>query len=187
MQAIDNALLRLAVGMGQDYPLLRTAARGVTELGGWRWLIPLTAAIAAWLFYRHQGRRAVSLLIVTLAGRQLVEWLKLLMDRARPALFDHAVDLHSLSFPSGHAANSMIVYLGVALIVGPVLTHRTWPVAAALIMAGLIGATRPLLAVHWPTDVVAGWALGLAWTLSSVWLLTRWIEGQPVTRLPQDA
>ena len=78
----------------------------------------------------------------------------------------------SLSFPSAHAANSMIAWLGLALIAAPPRL-RPAAVAAALALALLVGLTRLVLAVHWPSDVIGGWAFGAAWTL----LLLRLLEG----------
>ncbi len=187
MQAIDNALLREMIGWGEASPLLWTFARGLTELGGSAWLVPLTLAVAAWLASRGHRRHAAALLLVTFGGRAVVELMKWSLARPRPDFIDHPVVVHSLSFPSGHAGNSMIVYLTLALIAGPLLTRSRWPVAAAAVLAIAIGLTRPILGVHWPTDVLAGWALGVAWTLSAVWLLSGWMKGRPVSRPPRTS
>jgi membrane-associated phospholipid phosphatase len=73
--------------------------------------------------------------------------------------------VHYQSFPSGHAANSMIVYLGLSLLAADDPEHRRWAVAAALLLTFLIGLSRPMLGVHWPSDVVAGWSFGALWLL----------------------
>ena len=90
----------------------------------------------------------------------------LLGDRSRPAFDLHPVATHSSSFPSGHAGNSMAVFLAIALIAVP-RAHRRAAVIAALVATFLIGLTRPLLGVHWPSDVVAGWAVGAAIALAA--------------------
>ncbi|CAA9517744.1 MAG: hypothetical protein AVDCRST_MAG91-2006 [uncultured Sphingomonadaceae bacterium] len=185
MQAIDNALLREMIGWGEALPPLWTFARGLTELGGSRWLVPLTLAVAAWLTSRGHRRHAAALLLVTFGGRAVVEIMKWALARTRPDFIDHPVVVHSLSFPSGHAGNSMIAYLALALIAGPLLTRGRLPAAAAVLLAVAIGLTRPILGVHWPTDVLAGWTLGVAWTLSAVWALSGWMEGRPVSRPPR--
>ena len=84
---------------------------------------------------------------------------------------DQAVVLtHSLSFPSAHAANSMIVFPALVLFLIP---QRRGPAMVAAIVASLlVGASRPLLGVHWPSDVVAGWAIGAAWLLI-MWPMAR--------------
>lgn len=184
MQAIDNALLTIATGARDAYPLLRTASLWLSELGSGVVLIALTAIVAAWLIFRGHRRAAAGLVGVTLSGRGGVELLKSATDRARPTDIDPQVVTYSLSFPSGHAANAMIVYLSLALIAAPIFTRSKWPPRAAWALAIVIGLTRPILGAHWPTDVLAGWALGLAWTLGGVWLLRAWIAGQPVGRPP---
>ena len=185
MQAIDNALLRALVRIGQDRPELLPLVRGVTELGGSAWLVPLTLAVAALVFLRGHRRHAAALLLVTSGGRLLVELLKWWTGRARPDLVDYQVTVHSLSFPSGHAANSLIVYLALALIVAPMFGPARWAVVIAVVAAVLIGLTRPILGVHWPSDVLAGWALALAWTLAATWSLAKWTRrGDPRTAPP---
>ena len=79
-----------------------------------------------------------------------------------------------MSFPSGHAANSMITFLALALILAPA-RYRAAAIAAATAASVLIGSTRPLLGVHWPSDVVGGWAFGIAWVVIGVELSRRWI------------
>ena len=67
---------------------------------------------------------------------------------------------HSSSFPSGHAGNTMAVFLSVALIAAP----PAWRRSAVILAIGLsvaIGLTRPYLGVHWPSDVIGGWSLGI--------------------------
>ena len=182
MQAIDDAVLLWLARLGQTIPGLETIARAVTELGGYRFLVPLSVVAAVWLYFGDHARRAVALLLVIFGGRLVVEIAKKIIDRPRPEFLAHQVEVHSLSFPSGHAGNSMIVFLTVALIIGPLITRRRWPLVCALVCTLLIGLTRPILAVHWLTDVLAGWSLGVAWTLSVVWLLDGWMKGQPVKR-----
>lgn len=179
MQAIDNALLRSMIDAGANSPVLWTIARWLTELGGWKWLCSLTAVVAVWLAMRGYFRRAVAFVAITLGVRPVMETLKWWTDRPRPQIVHHPVLVHSQSFPSGHATDSMTVYLSLALIVAPLLTRARWPVPAAILLSIAIGLSRPILGVHWPSDILAAWSLGLAWTLSTVWLFSGWIEGQP--------
>ena len=78
------------------------------------------------------------------------------------------VDVSSLSFPSGHAGNSMIVYLSVALLLFDDPRRRRIAAACAIILSLLIGLSRPAVGVHWPSDVVGGWAFGLLWVMLSL-------------------
>ena len=77
-----------------------------------------------------------------------------------------------MSFPSGHATISAIVFLTVAALLANTrirAVERTYIMAMATLMALLVGLSRIALGVHWATDVAAGWALGTAWALA--WLL----------------
>ena len=135
--------------------------RNFTLLGNWPTVVGVSVAAAAWLVATGHRRAALLLLGITLIGRLLVEGIKLGVHRARPDAVDHLVAVYSLSFPSGHSANSMIVYLGIALLAFDNPQHRRpAAIAAALLLTFLIGLSRPMLGVHWPSDVIAGWAFG---------------------------
>ena len=86
--------------------------------------------------------------------------------RARPDLEPHLVVVKTSSFPSGHATSSMIFYLTLALVLDRrhALASRRG-VAAAILLSLLIGISRVMLGVHWPSDVIGGWAFGLLWVL----------------------
>ncbi len=84
----------------------------------------------------------------------------------------------SLSFPSGHAMTSAAVYLTLGALLMRVADRRATKIycmAFAMLLAGLVGITRVYLGVHYPTDVLAGWLVGLSWALFC-WLLERAIE-----------
>jgi undecaprenyl-diphosphatase len=177
----DLALLRVLYSGNE--PALRSAALFVTQFGQWPVLVPLTLIGAAGLLYRRRSRSALLLLAVALIGRGLVDLQKWAIGRLRPEDLAHLVPVRSLSFPSGHAANSMITLLSLALLVAP-REYRTPAVAAALAGTFLIGVTRPMIGVHWPSDVVGGWAFGALWALVVLWLAERAgsplrIEGTP--------
>jgi undecaprenyl-diphosphatase len=115
------------------------------------------------------------LLGVTASGRLLVWLQKDWTARVRPDAQGHLVPVESLAFPSGHAANATIVWLCLALLL-PRTTHgRAYAVWAAVWLALVVGLSRVLLGVHWPSDVIGGWAFGLFWTL----LLLR-LSGHPL-------
>ncbi len=168
----DRAVL-LALYAG-DEPLLELAALGLTYLGNWPTLVAVTLLGAAWLAYRGKRWAALALLIASFSGRALVILEKAWFARLRPEEHLRLAEVHYQSFPSGHAANSMIVYLAFALLAFDHPKHRRWAVGAALLLSLLIGFSRPMLGVHWPSDVVAGWAFGLFWTLLVLGLSSRW-------------
>lgn len=161
---VDPALLA-ALGIA---PLVPTA-RLLTRLGdGW---IVLAASVAAagGLLLRGHRRRAILLLVILASERLLVEAMKAGFDRARPDPAGHHTAVHSMAFPSGHSANAMAVWLAIALLATSPRLRRP-AVALALAIAFVTGLCRLVLGVHWPSDVVGGWAFGAAWTLLLVHL-----------------
>jgi membrane-associated phospholipid phosphatase len=158
--AVDRALLDAA-----HIPALVPAARLLTRLADWRVMLPLSFAAAALLIVRQAPRRALLLLTVVLSGRLLVELQKVEFARARPDPHFQLDAVRSMAFPSGHAAYAMMLWLGIALLAVPSGKPRGIAVLAALLLAFSIGSTRLVLAVHWPSDVIGGWAFGAAWTL----------------------
>ena len=93
--------------------------------------------------------------------------------RVRPDLEPHLVVVKTSSFPSGHAASSTIFYLTVALVLAGGSRWRFTATAAAIILALLIGISRVMLGVHWPSDVIGGWAFGMLWVLLTLRLSER--------------
>lgn len=142
---------------------LAALARAITDLGGAGALLLATLVGAVALLARRRGRDAALLVAVVVGGRALVELQKLAIGRARPA-HDQLDLVHSFGFPSGHSANAMITALALALLLGP----GRGAIAAALAFAFVIGCTRLVLGVHWPTDVLGGWAFGGFWVLATV-------------------
>ncbi|MFL6776556.1 MAG: phosphatase PAP2 family protein, partial [Sphingomicrobium sp.] len=69
------------------------------------------------------------------------------------------------SFPSGHAASSMIFYLALAIALTSGTRWQRAAPAAAVILSLLIGTSRVMLGVHWPSDVIGGWTFGMMWVL----------------------
>ena len=101
-------------------------------------------------------------------GGMILGWaLKLVFRRPRPDVVPHLLgSVESWSFPSGHALDSAAVYLAAALAVGRLGAGgalRRWAIGFALVLAFLVGGSRVFLGVHYPSDVVAGWTIGLAW------------------------
>jgi undecaprenyl-diphosphatase len=159
----DRAVL-LALYAG-DQPWLALAALGFTYLGNWPTVVAVTLIGAGWLLYRGRRRSALLLLIASFTGRGLVILEKAYFARLRPEENLRLAEVHYQSFPSGHSANSMIVYLGIALLAFDDPRHRRMAVAGALLLSFLVGLSRPMLGVHWPSDVVAGWSFGALWLL----------------------
>ena len=153
------------------FDLVRQAI-AVTHFGGAPILLAILCLALLLLAWARQWHTAISLSAIVLGGRLAVELLKLLVGRQRPHFGPYPVEVASLSFPSGHAANTMITFLALAMIAVPA-RYRTVAIVVAIAASLLIGMTRPLLGVHWPSDVIGGWAFGVAWVTLGVELSRR--------------
>ena len=145
-----------------DRPVLADLARAITLLGDGRWVTLVAIAAGLWLMRQKRLITASVLLLGTIIGRGLTEIQKIQIGRLRPDEQLHLVDTISLSYPSGHSANAMMTYLSLALLL-PEVRRKRW-IALALVLAFLVGASRVMLGVHWPSDVVGGWTYGALWT-----------------------
>lgn len=158
-QSMDLAIMHSMAELRTGEPALVEVAAALTLLGGAAVTLPLAALAALVLLLRRQSVRACLLVATVLGERALVHALKEWVGRARP--LDGEFDVGSMAFPSGHAANSMTVYLAIAMLAAPA-THRRPLVVTAILLSVAIGLTRVFLGVHWLSDVIGGWALGLA-------------------------
>lgn len=158
----------------RDEPWLALAALGFTYLGNWWTVVGVTFAGALLLLYRGKNWGALTLLIVTFTGRALVILQKAYFARLRPEEDLRLVEVSYQSFPSGHAANPTIAYVGLALLLFDDPKHRRVAAIGAMALAMLIGISRPMLGVHWPSDVVGGWSFGLLWLALVFSVMERW-------------
>jgi len=163
--------------------------REVTALGSPWLLCLLVGGVAAVLMAMRQWRLALFIVVSTSAGALFNTALKQGFERARPDLVPHEVIVVNASFPSGHAFGATMVYLTLAGL----LTLRLEPRAPRAVLLALaigvslaVGLSRIALGVHWPSDVLAGWAAGSAWALAT-WLVanaTGWFEHNGRQPLP---
>ena len=158
----------------RDEPWLALAALGFTYLGNWWTVVGVTFAGALLLLYRGKNWGALTLLIVTFTGRALVILQKAYVARLRPEEDLRLVEVSYQSFPSGHAANPTIAYVGLALLLFDDPKQRRVAAIGAMALAMLIGISRPMLGVHWPSDVVGGWSFGLLWLALVFSVMERW-------------
>ncbi len=117
---------------------------------------------------RRFYRIAALLTVACAGGGVLNELLKNAFHRARPEAALRLVAVESLSFPSGHAMASSIFYLTIGLLLSRLAQHRrekAYIIGTAILLTVVTGLSRVYLGVHYPTDVLAGWAAGIAWAL----------------------
>jgi len=145
---------------------LTTLMRAASRYGGPGVLVPVGLLVAVAFLIRGWQRGAL-LVVVTLAGAGLLNWLlKFSFARVRPAsFFDYPLP-GSPSFPSGHALYAASVFGGLAILLTArirslLLQLAIWFVAISLIL--LVGISRIYLGVHYPSDVLAGYAIGVIW------------------------
>lgn len=148
----------------QATPALDQTATLLTKLGSVKRVMPVAALIALSLLGRKRWR-ALIYWVLTLIGCTAINWTaKGFWHRLRPHLWDGYPLPQDFSFPSGHAMTSMA--FAAALMV---LTWRSRWFGFTLVLGSLyvaiIGWTRLYLGVHYPSDILAGWMLSLAWAV----------------------
>src|SRR6476660_1285584 len=159
--------------------------KAVTFLGstGVLWVVVLAAT--AVLAIRRRWRLALYLLITGAGALALDPILKSLVGRLRPVVAHPIAHGTGDSFPSGHSLGSIVCYGAVLLVFLPAARGRWRPVFITVIAAlvALIGISRILLGVHYLSDVVGAWALGITWlgVTAFAFELTRSAAGRPVT------
>jgi undecaprenyl-diphosphatase len=152
---------------------LEELGRDFTALGGIPVLTFFTLAVVGFLAFTHHKTLATIFFVTTLMAMLLSFSLKATLDRARPDLVPHRTQVHTASFPSGHAMHAAATYLTLGGLLARFQQRRRlqiFVVAVAAITTLLVGLSRVYLGVHWPTDVLGGWALGSACALLTLML-----------------
>jgi len=163
-QGFDEAVIRWMEA--RHSPTLDAIMIEITALG--TGTVVLMIVVIAGLFLTLSDRKysAILLIVATSGGILLNGVLKLGFNRPRPSIFEPAVHAVSSSFPSGHAMSSAIVYGTVAYLAAR-LHRRRWArwlvMAFAFVLIVLISFSRMYFGVHYPSDVIAGVLIGLAW------------------------
>lgn len=157
---------------------LEAVFRDLTALGGYTIITTIAVLAVGYLAILRRWSTIAVFAASLIGGTILNNILKLVLDRPRPDLVAHLVEVQTLSLPSGHAMLSAIVYLTLGALLAQV--QRSWALKIYVVMAGvaltmLVGLSRIYLGVHWPTDVLAGWCIGAAWAMA-FWLLAQFLE-----------
>ena len=145
---------------------------------GYQWgVVPADIALTLGLLVARRWREA-TFAGVSLGGSALLNMAtKQFFQRDRPALWESIAPEHTFSFPSGHAMGSATLAMVVVLLCWH--TRFRWPaVALAALFALTVGASRIYLGVHYPSDILGGWAAGIAW-VSGVYLVLYRIRERP--------
>jgi undecaprenyl-diphosphatase len=146
----------------------REAGRDITALGGSTVITLVISGTVIFLLLGSRWKTSLFVIASVVGGLLISLWLKEIYDRPRPELFKHKSYTHTPSFPSGHSTNSAVAYLTIAILLAKLVDRpllKGYIFFVGLLVPVLVGLSRLYLGVHWPTDVAAGWLLGLSWGL----------------------
>ncbi|RUL86956.1 phosphatase PAP2 family protein [Tautonia sociabilis] len=149
-------------------PVVEELVRDLTALGGVAIIGLVTAASVGFLAMDRKYHAAVLVLVATVGGQLLSAALKGLYDRPRPDVVPHLMHASQASFPSGHSLLAAVTYLTLGALMARLVDRpalKLYIIAVAALIAGMVGVSRVYLGVHYPTDVLAGWAVGLSWAI----------------------
>ena len=153
-------------------PTLDGIMRLITRLNDPNTVAVIAVIILGILLWRHYYSEAQIFTIDCLGGVVLSYGLKSVFGKARPTLWESAIEDPSFSYPSGHALGSTVLYGFIAYLIAtryPQFSLLVYAVAVCLI--GAIGLSRLYLGVHWPTDIIGGYGIGFLWLTFCITML----------------
>ncbi|MFD1671203.1 phosphatase PAP2 family protein [Agrilactobacillus yilanensis] len=159
----------------------------ITYLGQHEATIGLTLLVGAYLIWKKHYRWAIFLAQNIILGNLLNHIVKSIIQRPRPSL-NQILPQNGYSFPSGHSANSVLLYSSILIILYYFIksrTKRTILTVIAILIPILVGCSRVYLQVHYPSDVLAGWTSALG-NLSLFYLLSRHFYLPRLPDVPQN-
>lgn len=161
-----------------------TALQAVSFLGQPIWLAVVIGLPSLWLARTGRWHLALFLVVTALGGGIVDTVAKVAIGRPRPDLDAPVASAFGNSFPSGHAMSSTVCYGALLLAFGGLLGQRgrRRALAAVTLLVLAIGGTRLVLGVHYVTDVLGGFVLGLAWLACSVAAWEVWREDRGLRR-----
>jgi undecaprenyl-diphosphatase len=188
---VDNKILRAfrrpdnpAIPIGPNW--LMEVARDVTALGSGADLTLVSTILVGFLCLNRRFRAAGYLIASLGSGMLLCQLLKDFFVRRRPTVVAHLTQFDPESFPSGHSMGSALVYLTLGGIISRQVRGKMaklYFLSVALLITMLVGISRVYLGVHYPSDVLAGWAAGSLWS-SACSQAARWLQRQGAVELP---
>jgi undecaprenyl-diphosphatase len=145
-------------------------------------------AVTGYLVLHGLYRNGLFIFAASIGGWVLNWLLKLAFARDRPEIVPHLREVMSSSFPSGHALTSAAVYLTLGTLLMRIAEGRLakyYCIAIAMFVTFLVGVSRVFLGVHYPSDVVAGWLIGMSWALMC-WAVERTLERRAGLKREQE-
>lgn len=159
-------------------PWVEESMRDFTALGGGGILLLLTVSVVTYLIILRKYRAALLIALAVIGGALLSQLLKNSIGRPRPDLVPHGSIVYSTSFPSGHSMSAAATYLTLGALLARLQPRRRlklYVLLLAMLITVLVGISRVYLGVHWPTDVLAGWAAGAVWAALCGLVMT-WLQ-----------
>lgn len=185
LESADHGAAARINGLVAGHPALISVVKAVTWLGSDGVLWTIIGVSAVFLAFRRRWRLVLYLLVTGAGALVMDPVLKTLVGRLRPVVAHPIAHGGGNSFPSGHSLGSIVCYGAVFLVFLPAARGRWRPAFTAVIvtLVALIGISRILLGVHYLSDVLGGWTLGITWLglTAFAFELTRRAQGQPVT------
>jgi undecaprenyl-diphosphatase len=149
-------------------PWLEYAMRDLSALGGGPVATLITVLVVGYLLIDRKPRLAIMLSVCALGTWAVMAAFKDLYARGRPVLIEPMYGAAGFAFPSGHASIAAALYVTLGFLIASHLPRRAlrlYVIGVGAFLALLVGFTRVYIGVHYPSDVVAGWTVGLAWAL----------------------
>jgi undecaprenyl-diphosphatase len=180
IQAMDRAIVLWF--QHHHGPLRDIIMIDLTTLGGHAVIVLVILFTIGLLVALRRYQTAVFVFLTAVAGAALLEGLKVAIGRERPSpdLIEHLIpEPYTASFPSGHSMFSAIVYPTLALVLSARISDRrvrAYLIAWSLGLTVLIGVSRVYLGVHYATDVLAGWSVGVLWAIAWRWVEMHWMR-----------
>ena len=166
---------------------LREVGLDFTALGSHAIIVLVVVAVGVFLALKRQWRVMSLVLVASVGAMALGSISKQLIARDRPDVVPHLREVTTPSFPSGHATLAAAVYLTLGVVLAQVVKSR-WTRAYCLLLPTFVviavGLSRVYLGVHYPTDVLGGWALGLAWAIAC-WAVAHYLKARGFLDLRQ--
>jgi undecaprenyl-diphosphatase len=152
--------------------------RDITSLGGSTIVTLITLFVFGYLILKKQYSKLFLVLVAIIGGAIIDLELKVIFSRIRPQVVPSLIQEISYGFPSGHSMMSTIIYLSLASLLARLQVRwrdKIYIISLAILLSFMIGISRVYLGVHYPTDVLGGWSLGLAWA-ALCWLVAWYIS-----------
>ena len=173
---LDGDVANRLNGWVHNSPAAVRVLEFISNIGKPITLSVIVIAAVAYLLWRRRIRLALYLVVTAVVGGLIDTAVKILVNRPRP-IVDHPIaSALGKSFPSGHAMSATVTYGALALVFLPVLPRRWRPVAlgGVVLVVLAIGTSRLFLGVHFVSDVIGGFVLGLAWLAASTAAFSIW-------------